>query len=121
MVYTKSSTGSGRWIPVSNHDAIKVGNVWLTVTLYRTSFLQSALLLRPLFESGYVLGIHHPSSQDEACLFWRVLGLPFSYCLDHEHVLGRFDVLGVKVPLLQLRLVLLLAEPRFLSDSLEHQ
>jgi hypothetical protein len=83
-------------------------SVWLTITLDRVPFPDGALLLSPLFEPGYVLGIHSSPTQDEARLLWGVLGLPFPHLLDHVHVLGPLDVLGVEVPLLQLRLVLLL-------------
>jgi hypothetical protein len=84
------------------------GSVWLTITLNRVPFPDGALLLSPLFEPGYVLGIHSSPTQDEARLLWRVLGFPLPHRLDHVHVLGPLDVLGVEVPLLQLRLVLLL-------------
>jgi hypothetical protein len=106
-----SSTGSADATVVSKQAlaeglAISAG---LTIAYDWIPFPHGALLLSPLLEPGYVFGVHHSSSQDELRLFGRAGGLALPHRLDHEHVLGRLDVLGIEVPLLQLRLVLLLA------------
>lgn len=71
--------------------------------------LHHPLLGCPLLKPIDILWIHWSPTEDEACLFWWVLILSSSLGLDHGHVLGRLGVLGVQVPFLDLRFVLLLA------------
>lgn len=71
--------------------------------------LYHSLLGCPLLEPVDVFWIYWSPSENEACLFWWVFIFSSPLGLDHGHVLGRLGILGVQVPLFDLRLILLLA------------
>src|SRR5690348_5011113 len=104
----RSSIGSGARTIVSCQVVTEESSSKrLTVALDVVPLLHGALFLGPFLEPGDIFGVDHSPAQDEACLFQRVLGCPLAHRLDHEHVLGCLDVLGVEVPLFELSLVLL--------------
>jgi len=65
------------------------------------------LLCCPLLEPGDVLWVDRTPSKRKVRLSWGFLVRPIALKLDHGQVLGRLDVLGIKTPLLDVRLVLL--------------
>ena len=71
-----------------------------------------SLLYLPFLKACDILRVHWPSSKDKARILRGVPSLPLPLQFDHCHVLGRLNVLGVEVPLLELSLILLLAEER---------